>query len=390
MERRLLAVLGLAACSFSGSASVSLAPAVRMDRWDVQSIALGLRSEQAAICPREPVQLAVFAEADHRKREKHKRLETWQGKRGAIGRMSFTEFVFTIAGGDLDPSTGWFTPKADMLATATSGFTFEARYKREPDVAPARIRVAPRYDCVQWIGGSGVVGASGAWGMPGNAGSSGDMGDEDSAGGSGGNGGDGGNGQPGSDGGVGPNLRAHAILVRTPFHRHLVLVAIDGDARDLVLFEPSRGVQIVARGGAGGEGGGGGIGGAGGSGGAGNPGGRGGNGGSGGAGASGGRGGDGGTIVLVVDAEHPELERAFQLVVDGGAAGAGGYGGAAGAAGSGGSALGEGAQSGSAGEGGNAGNAGLSGSAGNPGSVTIERGDAAAVIGPLPPGIERV
>src|SRR5262245_3785014 len=41
---------------------------VNMDKWQVKKISLGLR-EQTNICPRRSVQLAVFAEADHKKRK---------------------------------------------------------------------------------------------------------------------------------------------------------------------------------------------------------------------------------------------------------------------------------------------------------------------------------
>ncbi|MBC8067275.1 MAG: hypothetical protein IAG13_02990, partial [Deltaproteobacteria bacterium] len=183
ISARPLAALVLASCSFSASGGVSLTPTVRMDRWDVQSIAVALRSERAGICPRESVQLAVFAEADHRKRDKHKRLETWAGQRGGgLGHMGFEEFSYTLTGGELDPRTGWFTPNPDMLATAATGFGFEVRYKREPDVAPASKRVAPIYDCVSWLGASGPAGAGGSYGAAGAVGNDGTSGSESSAG----------------------------------------------------------------------------------------------------------------------------------------------------------------------------------------------------------------
>ncbi len=382
-----LLFVSVGACSFE----IALTPTVRMEKWNVSTITVALRSDKASICPREPVQLAVFADADHRKRDKHKRLETWAGKRGGgFGHVGFEEFSYRVSGGEINPRTGWFIPDRDMLATAARGFAFEVTYKREPDVAPASVRFPPAYDCVSWLGGSGRGGDDGVSGSAGAPGSSGSWGGDSRAGGSGGEGTSGSGGSSGQDGAAGPNVVARAMLVRTPFHGNVVLVALEGDVRDRILFDPARPLQLVAQGGTGGRGGSGGAGGDGGGGGDGRPGGAGGSGGNGGDGAAGGRGGPGGSITLIVDAAHPQLERAFVLSAPGGDGGDGGRAGAAGAGGAGGSAKGEDSSAGASGSSGSAGRAGASGPAGAIGTARIEVGDVAAWFGTLPDGVERV
>ncbi len=47
-----------------------------MDKWEVQKMTVDIRQEQKAICPGQNVQLAVFADAKHKKRkDKTKQLQ---------------------------------------------------------------------------------------------------------------------------------------------------------------------------------------------------------------------------------------------------------------------------------------------------------------------------
>lgn len=387
-DRIALGALVLGACSWSFRAE--LVPTIRMEKWNVRSIAVELRSGADAICPREPVQLAIFAEADHVQRDRHKRLSTWAGgPRSApgLGHMGFEEFEYTVGGGTIDPRTGWFTPRADVLATAASGFAIGVRYKRQPEVLPISMRVRPRYDCITLAGGWGEPGLGGAYGSSGDGGASGDGGSDGAPGGAGGHGSAGGPGGPGSDGGPGPHVRAWATKVRTPFHPELVLVAIEGVGNDVLLFEPARALRLIAAGGAGGPGGAGGSGGRGGSGGSGSGGGAGGDGGPGGSGGPGGNGGRGGEVELVVDARHPELAHAFAIDVSGGAAGDPGPAGSGGAAGSGGMGLG-GSTGGTDGRAGADGGFGSAGMPGAPGTARVDVGEVASRFGELPPGVE--
>ncbi len=49
---------------------------VNMDKWDVQTLKMALRSGKHTVCPRETVQLALVADVKHVKRDKRKTLET--------------------------------------------------------------------------------------------------------------------------------------------------------------------------------------------------------------------------------------------------------------------------------------------------------------------------
>jgi hypothetical protein len=363
---------------------------VNMDRWQVRKIELGLR-EGTSICPRRPVQLAVFADAKHKKRDKTKKFQTWKGDPASanrIGKMGFEEFEITATGGQLDAATGIFVPNPDVLATAATGFDVKVSYKREK-IEPAATTYAPTYDCITFAGMPGMMGPSGEMGPMGNSGASGASGDATRGGGDGGSGTAGGLAGNGGDGGAGPSLVAYATMVKTPHHEKLVLLRITGEGEDTVLFDPATPIVLSAAGGAGGSGGTGGQGGSGGGGGSGNPGGRGGMGGPGGQGGNGGNGGPGGTLQLVYDAAFPELASAIRLDVAGGAGGSPGSPGPGGSAGSAGSALGEGAQSGTAGTAGTDGTGGLGGQPGPDGRAVAEPGDVSSVFAALPDGVTK-
>jgi hypothetical protein len=360
---------------------------VNMEKWDVSRIAVGLRGE--GICPRARVQLVVFADAKHVERDKTRRFETWAGDAGSsrVGKMGFDEFVLAVDGGSLDVETGWFTPNPDVLATAATAFTIDARYKRQAHVPAVQQVVPPSYACITDGGIVGDAGMGGDAGPSGNGGSSGGSGGTDSTGGRGGDGtggGAGGNGGPGSAGG---SITAYATMVRTPHHGRLGLVVLEGDAADVVLFDPALGYALHAAGGPGGAGGSGGAGGPGGNGGNAGVGGAGGNGGAGGPGGVGGDGGPGGSIVLVVDARHPELAEMIRLDASGGPGGSPGSAGAGGRGGPGGSSSAAGAPTGTAGAEGAQGAQGRSGRDGPPGATRIDRADLAARFAHLPEGV---
>jgi hypothetical protein len=387
----LVGSLHLSGCGLFGLAVDSAKKnTVNMERWRVSKIELGLR-DGTSICPRKPVQLVVFADAKHHKRDKQKKFETWKGDPASanrIGKMGFEEFELTAEGGALDPATGIFVPNTDVLATAVTGFPISAKYKREK-VEPSAVTYTPTYDCITFAGMGGAPGPMGDMGPSGNSGASGAGGDSTKAGGDGGGGTGGGLAGNGGSGGPGPNLVAYATIVKTPHHERLVLLKVTGDAEDTVLFDPARPIVLSAAGGAGGPGGTGGSGGAGGSGGSGYVGGRGGVGGPGGQGGNGGNGGPGGTLQLVYDAAYPELASAITLDVAGGAAGSPGSPGAGGSAGSAGSPLGEGATAGTAGTAGTDGTGGMAGQAGPDGRAAAGPGDVSTVFGTLPEGMTK-
>jgi hypothetical protein len=364
---------------------------VNMEKWDVSKVTLQLRGGDR-ICPRAPIQLGVLADARHVKRDKQKRHETWVGparKASRIGKMAFTEFDFTVDGGTVDPESGWFTPNRDVLATV-GGFNLAAKYKRQAEIPAATLAVAPTYACITSAGAAGAPGSFGQPGATGGRGDSGASGGSDASGGAGGDGTAGGLGGDGGPGGAGGTIAAWAMLVRTPHHDRLVLLAYEGDASDIVLVDPAVGFVLSATGGSGGPGGQGGSGGDGGSGGSGGTGGAGGTGGHGGNGGNGGHGGPGGRITLVVDEAHPEIAEMIRLDVSGGYGGLPGGAGSGGSGGSGGAASAEGASKGTDGTSGTAGQQGARGGDGAAGTVAIEAGDLSARFPNLPPGVERI
>lgn len=396
MRRKLIVstlVAALAVPALSGCSVITLIVqaakkrSTNMNRWKVEKLQLGVRGD--SVCARGSVQLGVFADAQHKKRaKKHKRLETWTDPEKRLGKMGFEEFVFTVKNGELDPTTGMFTPNDDMLATV-DGFAFTAKYKKDPKLAPASVEVAPDYGCIAVAGSAGPAGDDGDAGEDGERGDSGEGGSEDTPGGSGTNGGPAGNGGNGTDGGAGPSIVAYATVVKTPHFDHLVLVNITGDVEDMVLLDPQGPMTIVARGGDGGDGGRGGEGGRGGNGIAGSPGGNAGDGGNGGVGGNGARGGPGGSIRLIYDAAFPELATAITLDASGGDAGDAGSVGEGGSGGSPGNGRGDG-KSGTRGRDGNDGSAGQPGEPGQDGTTSAEAGDVSSAFASLPPNVQRV
>ncbi len=381
--------LCLPACSVLGAITGGVKKkSVNMDKWEVTKMDVGLHEGATTICPRAPVQMSIVAEVKHKKRDKTKTMETWSGDpEGAnrIGKMGFEKFDFQTTGGTVDEN-GYFVPSTDMLATV-GGYTIATRYKDNPEKLNAENAYRPSYGCVTEAGGAGASGSTGASGPMGDSGSSGKSGSSEKAGGPGGAGGAGGQGAAGGDGAPGLNITAYATLVSTEHHDNLVLLKIEGDVQDTVLFDPKSSFTLTARGGSGGSGGAGGSGGSGGRGGSGYLGGDGGAGGAGGAGGNGGNGGPGGSINFVYDSRFPELASVVQLDASGGSAGAGGYSGSGGSKGSGGSGQGEGGQSGADGAAGPGGTEGTGGQSGPDGSTQAAAGDVSTAFGELPDSV---
>jgi hypothetical protein len=311
---------------------------VDLAKADVQSMSVDIRKERKTICPREQVQMAVFADVVLEGEKEKKSVETWAGRAGANknDKLDFVEFAFQSDQGAFDKD-GWFAPGNDLLATTDKEFEIKTVFKKQPDKFSFSTKYKPDYQCIKSGGKSGQAGNGGSNGPSGPAGHDGQSGSTSQSGGSGSQGGPGGPGGDGANGGPGPHLQAFATMVKTPFYDKLVAIKISGDAEDVLLSPVDQPIVIRATGGSGGAGGQGGSGGHGGSGGSGNPGGNGGSGGQGGNGGRGGIGGPGGSIELVFDARFPELAQSVQLDVSGGEAGPAGPAGNGGSGGSGGS-----------------------------------------------------
>ncbi|MCC6555659.1 MAG: hypothetical protein IT372_22075 [Polyangiaceae bacterium] len=330
-----MAAAALAAALISGCGafrSLVGADTVDLKGADIQEMRLDLRKAQKTICPREPVQLALFVKAKLEGEAEARPFETWQGKEDADrnDKLDFNDFVFQSDLGKVDKD-GFFQPTRDLLATVDKEFSIQAAFRLGPSRSKAAGSYRPDYDCITNAGGRGVPGQPGKAGRHGNAGV---------AAGNGGTGGDGNIGIPGergADGGHGPELRAFATMVSTPFYPKLVAVRIEGPTPDFLLFPVGKVITLRAVGGPGGPGGPGGDGGPGGQGGEGAPApGDGGRGGDGASGGHGGNGGNGGALELIVDERFPELAQSIRLDVSGGPAGAGGREGRGGRGGNGG------------------------------------------------------
>lgn len=365
----------VAGCSFfrtlAGTNTIDL------EKAEVKSMSVDIRKEQKTICPREDVQMAVFADVLLEDETAPKSFETWEG-RGSVNKndkLDFPEFAFHSPQGSFDDE-GWFTPNRDILATVATEFEITTAYRRRPDQFTFKMTYKPDYACVRGAGANGEGGRAGSSGNAGQNGQDGSAGSDSSGGGQGTDGGPGTPGGMGAGGGNGPRIEVVATMVKTAFYDKLVAVRLSGGVDDFLLFHPEQQIVISATGGPGGPGGSGGQGGAGGRGGSGNPGGSGGQGGPGASGGNGGNGGNGGEIQLTFDTRFPELAKAIQLDVSGGAPGPAGSGGGGGRGGSGGSGMGQGAM-GSSGSDGTSGNSGAPGQPGASGNAVAQPGDVA-------------
>lgn len=312
---------------------------VDLSKANVQAMSVDIRKERKTICPREPVQMAVFADVILEGEKDKKSFETWAGRNANKNdKIDFVDFAFHSEQGEFDKD-GWFAPASDLLATTDKEFEIKTVFKRQPDKFSFSTKYKPDYQCITGAGKGGSLGSSGSSGPSGSAGNDGQLGSDSQGGGTGTHGGNGGPGGDGGNGGNGPSLKAFVTMVKTPFYDKLVAIKVQGDMQDFLLAPVDQPITLRASGGAGGAGGNGGEGGHGGQGGGGNPGGEGGQGGQGGNGGKGGAGGAGGSIDLTFDSRYPELSGAVHFDVSGGEAGEAGGGGGGGRGGSGGNGI---------------------------------------------------
>jgi hypothetical protein len=152
---------------------------VNMDKWEMESMRVSLRSDTPdSICPRQPVQMAIFARVQHKKRDKQKQLETWSAapdKPMRLGKMGFDEFEFASEQGTVDEQ-GYFSPDPDVLATASSGFEITTTYRGGATPIQEVKRFVPTYECIEVVGGPGAPGRAGSMGATGASGERGDSG----------------------------------------------------------------------------------------------------------------------------------------------------------------------------------------------------------------------
>jgi hypothetical protein len=309
---------------------------------DIRSMSVDIRKDRKTICPREQVQMAVYAEIAPQGLggKESQVVETWTGRGDANknDKLDFVDFAFHSEQGEFDKN-GWFAPSGDVLASASRTYDVQTVYKKQPDKWSFTEKYKPDYQCIKGAGRDGQDGTSGGGGSGGSSGAAGSYGSDSQAGGAGANGAPGNAGGDGGNGAAGPHLTVYATLVRTKFYDKLVALKVTGDTQDFLLAPIDQPLTLHATGGDGGSGGGGGGGGTGGQGGSGNPGGQGGQGGQGGSGGKGGAGGSGGTIDLIFDARYPSLATSIKFDVSGGDGGPPGAEGAGGRGGPGGSGI---------------------------------------------------
>lgn len=308
---------------------------------EVKSMGVDIRKRQKTICPRERVQMAVFADIVKEAGKPPVQVETWAGDGSRNGKLDFADFAFRSADGSFD-AEGWFRPRSDLRATLARELVITTAYRRQPTKFTFETRFKPDYDCISDTGSDGAPGSAGTDGAQGSSGTQGSAGittyssgtggfGSKSQQGPGGKGGDGGRGQPGGPGGpghAGPRITIHLAMVKTPFYERLIAAHVSGDVNDLLLYPPERKLRVHANGGPGGRGGNGGEGGPGGMGGSGSPPGMQGSKGAQGQGGTGGPGGRGGHVELFFDPRfEAELLAGVAAEVSAGAGGPGGSGG---------------------------------------------------------------
>jgi len=128
--------LALVLCSASGCGffrRLAGKDTVDLKKAQVASMSVGLRRAQKTICPREPVQMAVFAKVTLEGDKEAKDIETWQGKHGANrnDKMEFADFAFRSEQGNFDQD-GWFAGKPQRPRDGGQGVRNQERLPPAP------------------------------------------------------------------------------------------------------------------------------------------------------------------------------------------------------------------------------------------------------------------
>jgi len=138
---------------------------VDLSKADVQSMSVDIRKDRKTICPREQVQMAVFADVILEGEKDKKSYETWAG-RGSVNKndkIDFVDFAFHSEQGAFDES-GWFSPSKDLLSSADKEFEIKTVFKRRPDKFSFTTKYKPDYQCIKGGGKGGQPGSGGSSG----------------------------------------------------------------------------------------------------------------------------------------------------------------------------------------------------------------------------------
>ena len=240
VSRALLAVVALTSLSAAeGCAALRRLAGndtINLEKAEVKTMSVDIRRQQKTICPRDNVQMAIFADVVLDGDKAPKPVETWQGKKGVNknDKLDFVDFAFQSDQGAFDRD-GWFAPNPDLLATVGKEFSIKSVYRRRPDKFSFTTTYKPDYSCIKEGGSGGGAGREGPAGGDGSSGKSGASGSSSSSGGEGGDGGSGTSGGSGADGTQGPKLTVYATVVKTAFYERLIAISIDGDQKDFLL-----------------------------------------------------------------------------------------------------------------------------------------------------------
>ena len=167
--------LVLGACGFfkqlAGTNTIDLQKA------EVKKMGVDIRKQQKTICPREEVQMAIFADVLLEGDKETKSFETWQG-RGSVNKndkIEFTEFAFQSDQGTV-VEDGWFRPNPNLLSTVSKEYAIKTVYKRRPDKFSFTTTYKPDYGCIHDAGKGGSPGGAGQGGRSGEGGGQGPSG----------------------------------------------------------------------------------------------------------------------------------------------------------------------------------------------------------------------
>ncbi len=135
---------------------------VDLTKAEVETMSVDIRRAKKSICPREPVQMAVFAKVKLEAGKPGKDFETWAGRDGVNknDKMDFADFAFHSDHGAFDEH-GWFTPTPNLLATVGKEIEIKSVFKQRPDKFSFTTRYKPDYTCITSGGASGKAGEGG-------------------------------------------------------------------------------------------------------------------------------------------------------------------------------------------------------------------------------------
>ena len=200
-------------------------------------MSVDIRRQQKTICPREPVQMAIFADVVL---DGDKSAEAARDVAGPQGvnkndKLDFVDFAFHSEQGKFDRD-GWFAPNPNVLATAGKEFEIKSVFSRRPDKFSLHDdATSPTTRASRKVAAAAGPGARQLRAARARRARSGAERLVASAGGEGGDGGSGTSGGSGGDGATGPHLTVYATVVKTAFYERLVAIAIDGDQKDFLL-----------------------------------------------------------------------------------------------------------------------------------------------------------